>query len=155
MYSYGSKKPIIAHASQGGIGRNKENNRPMKWWDALMEYPESVLCLAHAAGYSDEEWEAVEKMALEFRFPDGSPRIYWDTAFVEALIYDTPKALRRLIKRMSGIAADGAMFGSDWPLHLAYGYTQADLLDVLRKGLGDELFEILTSVNPKRFLHVD
>lgn len=153
-YSQRLRIPIITHASQGGIGRNKANNHPLKWWDALMQYPESVICFAHAIGYSDADWEVIERMALEFRFPDGRPRIYVDTAFIEGAIYDTTRYMNRFRKRYNGNAADGIMFGSDWPLHLAYGYTQADLLDVHRKHLGAEIFDVITQDNPRRFLGV-
>jgi len=151
--SHERDRPIIAHASQGGIGRNKANNRPQMWWDALMEYPESVLCLAHAIGYNDEDWAYVEKMAQEFRFPNGDPRIYVDTAFVDGVKFDTTNYFNTLCDRLSGPVADGIMFGSDWPLHLVY-YSIEELLDLHEKHLSPEQWEVISQVNPKRFLGV-
>lgn len=147
------KRPIIAHASQGGIGRNKANNNPLKWWDALMEYPESVICFAHAIGYSDEEWEVIERMALEFRFLDGRPRIYVDTAFVEGFKFDPDTYYNRLRTRLDGNCADGIMWGTDWPLCTIY-YSQQESIDSHKKHLGAEKWEIISRENPSRFLGV-
>lgn len=149
--SHRTHKPIIAHASKGGIGRNKANNNPLKWWDALAEYPESVICFAHAIGYSDEEWEVIERMAMEFRFPNGDPRIYVDTAFVEGFKFDPDTYYNRLRERLGGNCADGIMWGTDWPLCTIY-YSQQESIDSHKEHLGDELWEIISRVNPSRFL---
>jgi len=136
---------LIVHCNPGGIGEYKERLDPKLARDALLENENIRIVYAHG-GWGRKEWrDEIEFQMLEFRFPDGSPRVFACCAFHD---YAEPGYWTEFLDAVQR-NPDCWLWGSDYPLSLFRDGAYKKRVLAYMKNLPKEIWMMIASFNPE------
>lgn len=169
IYEYAQKRniPIMVHCSKGGVRtRNKEISGnilsytdPDNYIEIMGDFPALRICAAHFGGEkewqnyfrgkSEENW--LSKILAIIR-SGKYPNFYTDISYTIFTDKTYSVKLKNLLQDPK--MQTQVLFGSDFYMIEAEKIKENELHKSLQRILGDNLFQQITEVNPKRYLGI-
>lgn len=144
--------PVIAHCGPYGVSSptfldnlfTQNLNHPKNWRPVLKKYPTLKVDLAHFGAGRMEWQEEIVSLMKEY------PGVYTDTSY-SCGADSKMRSYKRWLDKES-IVGERMLFGTDHYMVDLYDNNLQDNIERVRKHFGDGIFNIISEVNPKRFL---